>query len=469
MKICFVYPRFDWFEYNGLAEPIGLLILINACREAGFSDVHYIDYSYCNSIEEHDRQLRDADIIAVAISAAAKLERAQFVTRHMRKINPRAIYVAGGAYPSIFPADTLADTSYFDYAFVGESEISFVEFLSKLHSGQSVEGIAGLAYRDKNGDIQQNGRPEIFTNIDDAPLPARELVNYDWYLQNGMYEYGIVATRGCPFKCIYCKPSTDLIFGGGIRKRSPENVVAEILALSKLRKTRCLPLFFKDDTITLQGRKWFEKFRDLVKENNLDLHWHCNTRVDAVTEPMLVAMKESGCHCISFGIESGSDRILQWYQKGTTKEQAVRAFNWCHAIGIEATANLMIGCPIETPEDLEMTYQHLKELKPDDISVYFSTAIPGRKIYDYCKEHDLINFEMEQQHFDPSRNRAFEVTNLKLPFLTLQELRDCKKKIERYRSFRKMTSLNNISRWAKELMTQPGAALTKAKKVLSHL
>jgi len=126
----------------------------------------------------------------------------------------------------------------------------------------------------------------------------------------------MVTTRGCPFHCIYCKPSTDMIYGGGIRYRSARNVVEEIDELARLRKADCLRIFFKDDTITMHPVKWFEEFRDGLREKHIGLEWHCNSRVDTVTEEKIRVMKESGCHCISFGVESGSQKILDFYKKG---------------------------------------------------------------------------------------------------------------------------------------------------------
>jgi radical SAM superfamily enzyme YgiQ (UPF0313 family) len=281
-----------------------------------------------------------------------------------------------------------------------------------------------------------------------------------------MAEYGMVTTRGCPFKCIYCKPSTDMIYGGGIRYRSAVNVVEEIAELASLRKTDSLRIFFKDDTITMHPVKWFEEFRDLLRNAGIKLEWHCNSRVDTVTRDKIRVMKESGCHCISFGVESGSQKILDFYRKGTTPEQAVSAFNWCHEFRVEATANLMIGFPMETDEDLRLTYELLKKLKPDDIIVYFSTAIPGRYIHDWAVENGYLASDTNPELLDPARNRAHEVMNMRLPNMTVEDVIGWKHKIEKYRSWRKVTSFSNIRRWAGEMLSEPGLAVGKARRVL---
>lgn len=464
MKVALVYPRYKWFEYNGLAEPLGVLYLVSSLRQAGHEPV-YVDYSFSQDIADLDHLVEGCGLVAVAISAAAKLERAALVTGHLKKVLPDALFLVGGAYPSIFPEKAIDETGA-SCALVGESEEAITELADAVQNGSDYTEIRNLTLRNDDGSFKVNPRRPVNGDLDSILFPARDVVDYDSYLENGMAEYGMVTTRGCPFHCIYCKPSTDMIYGGGIRYRSAGNVVAEIEDLARLRKTDCIRIFFKDDTITMHPVKWFEDFRDGLREKKIRLEWHCNSRVDTVTEDKVRVMKESGCHCISFGVESGSQKILDFYKKGTTPRQAEDAFSWCHKYGIEATANLMIGFPLETDDDIRQTYQLLKKLKPDDIIVYFSTAIPGRYIHDWAVENGYLASDTNPELLDPARNRAHEVMNMRLPFMSVDEVINWKHRIERYRSFRKVTSFSNIRRWAGELLSQPGAALGKAGRVL---
>ncbi len=464
LKVALVYPRFKWFEYNGLSEPLGVMHLVSALREAGHEPV-YMDYSFCEEITDLDHLVQGAGIVAVAISAAAKLERASFVTAHLKTVVPNALFLVGGAYPSIFAGKSIEGTAA-DLAMLGEAEEAIVELADAVAKGEDFKNIRNLAYQLPDGSFKENPRRPVPEVLDDISFPARDVVDYDSYIAEGMSEYGMVTTRGCPFKCIYCKPSTDLIYGGGIRYRSATNVVEEIIELTVLRKTSCLRIFFKDDTITMHPVSWFETFRDQLKKAEIDLEWHCNSRVDTVDRDKIRVMKESGCHVISFGVESGSQRILDFYKKETTPEQAVEAFTWCHEFKVEATANLMIGFPLETDDDLRLTYELLKKLKPDDIIVYFSTAIPGRYIHDWAVENDYLASDTNPELLDPARNRAHEVMNMRLPHMRVEDVVSWKHRIERYRSWRKVTSFSNISRWTGELLSEPGKAMGKAGRVL---
>lgn len=467
MKVALVYPRFQWIEYNGLAEPVGQLILASVLRAAGH-EVRYVDYSFCREISELDHMIRDADVVGVAVSAAAKLGRAAMVSRHIRSVNPGALLIEGGAYPSIFPENTLRETGA-DIVLEGEAEEALLEVVDTFSAGGDPRSLSNVSWLSPDGAFMQNPRRPVIHDLDSIPFPARDLVDYDAYFANGLAEYGMVTTRGCPFHCTYCKPSTDLIFGGGIRLRGARNVVDEIIELSRLRNQKHLRIFFKDDTITMHPTSWFEQFRDGLREAGITLKWHCNSRVDTVTRDKVRVMSESGCHCISFGIESGSPKILAFYDKGTTPEQAVLAFRWCHEFRVEATANLMIGFPMETDEDIELTYRLLKRLKPDDIIVYFSTAIPGRYIHTWAQENGYLANDTNPELLDPARNRANEIMNMRLPYMTIDGVVGWKHKIERYRSWRKITSFRNIQNWAQDLVSNPGLAVHKAAMVVRGL
>jgi len=180
VKIALVYPRFDWFEYNGLAEPLGLLQLVSVLRTRGHDPV-FLDYSFCKTIDELDGLAGDAGMIGVAISAAAKLDRAAVVSKHLRSVNPDAIFVVGGAYPSIFPHESILETGA-DYALTGEAEESLVELADRLEEGRDPSDIRNLVFRKPDGTFVDNPRRPVPPDIDAVPYTARDVVDYDSYL-----------------------------------------------------------------------------------------------------------------------------------------------------------------------------------------------------------------------------------------------------------------------------------------------
>lgn len=467
MVIGLAYPRIGWTEYNGLYEPLGVLYIASALRNAGHT-VHYLDYTFCDELSELDGKASECGLLGIAVSSAALLDKAAIVARHYKEAFSEVPVVMGGAFASISPDTVLGETGA-DWVIAGEAEEAMVELAAAIEGSAETSSIKNLVFIDHGGTVQTNPRRAVTKDLDSIALPARDLVEYDVYMKNGMHEYSMVTTRGCPFHCTYCKPATDIIFGGGIRFRGVEEVAREVIELARLRGSSRIPLFFQDDTITMHPTRWFLRMGELLDQAGVKLVWHCNSRVDTVTEDKIAAMAAVGCHCISFGVESGSQRILDWYKKGTTLKQAEDAFGWCHQYGIEATANLMIGFPLETNEDLEATYGLLKRIKPDDICVYFSTAIPGQHMYEWARKEGYLREGIHGELYDPTCNRANEVSNMRLPFLSMEEVVGWKHKIERYRSFRKLTSLSNVKQWTQELVSNPGSAFSKAGKVLRGL
>jgi anaerobic magnesium-protoporphyrin IX monomethyl ester cyclase len=463
MKIVFLYPHFKVIPYNGVSEPLGVLYIISVLRQAGYNDVSFIDMTFIKEFGDMDETLQNADIIAITCTSPSLHWKIKEAFEYAKKINPKAIFISGGSHSTLSPQDVLK--LGFDYAFQGEAEITFLEFLDALSKGDPKK-VKGLSYRN-NGDFISNERGEVIKDLDTIPFPARDLLNYEEYEKCNLSEYGMISVRGCPYKCLYCQPTIKNLFGS-VRKRSAKNVADEVEALIKMRG-QGIRIYFKDETMGLHGPKWFVEFRDEVKNRKLNFTWHCNTRVNTVTDEMLEAMADSGCICISFGVESGSERILHFYDKTIKLEQTKNAFKLCHKYGIEPTANVMIGAPEETLDDLDRTYKLIKQIKPDDIAVYFCTAIPGKYIYDYAVEHDLLNKDIDWIEFDTARNREEEHVNMKLLNVTLDDLKRYKKKILRWRSFHKMTSPQNLSRWFADMMKDPGLALKKAGNVLASL
>jgi len=466
MKVAFVYPRFRWLEYNGLAEPLGMLTLAAIARQGGH-DVDFVDYTLYHELAEPRDRLAAADVIAFS-SSTALFDRTKQVLAYVRKANPRATVVIGGPHATTNPEPTLK--AGFDYVFVGEADTTLLPFLEKLPAGRAHE-VPGLAYI-RDGEFVRNEAPPVHDDVSAFPHPARDLVDYDAYerIARGTFEYGIISSRGCPYKCIICYPTLDTIFRGH-RERRADDVAAELIDLVRARGED-IRIYFKDDMVTLHPTSWFDEMADRFAAAGVRPKWHCNARVDSVDAGMLRAMKRAGCECISYGVESGSPKVLEFYRKEITPDQSRAAFKWTHEAGIEATSNICLGAPMETREDLEATFKLIKEIKPDDVAVYILTAIPGKDIYAVAEKEGWLadNITVESfESFDTARNRDLEQSNLKLEYLHYDDLIEYKRRIVRWRSWRKMTSPRNVAKWMGEALRHPGAAMGKAARVLGNL
>jgi radical SAM superfamily enzyme YgiQ (UPF0313 family) len=177
------------------------------------------------------------------------------------------------------------------------------------------------------------------------------------------------------------------LFGRTVRRRSVDNVISELKYLVDNYKVD--GIWFIDDTFTVDY-KWVMQFCERLKTENLNIKWGCQCRVNTVTEEVLTAMKDAGCVQLDFGVESGSERILNVLKKGTTSDMICNAFKITKKVGLKTLATFMIGNPQETMEDLEKTLALAKEIKPDFISFFHTTPFPGTELMEMCIDNGWI-------------------------------------------------------------------------------
>ncbi|MGC9049061.1 MAG: B12-binding domain-containing radical SAM protein [Patescibacteria group bacterium] len=244
-------------------------------------------------------------------------------------------------------------------------------------------------------------------NLDDIPPPARHLMQMDFYLNTKdriqeSYLYfvplhsrtaAMIAGRGCPYNCIFCHNTWR---GIPFRFHSPERVVSEIRDIKN--KYNISHLFFIDDNLFV-NKHWLREICRLLIHNQINIVWGCNARVDNIDSDILRIVKEAGCRQLTFGFESGSQRILDILRKGTTVEQNRLAIKMCKEAGILATGTFMIGNPTETEEDVRLTQQFIKENDIDNYGVCLTTPYPGTELWRWCEKRGFIPSKIEWQDF----------------------------------------------------------------------
>jgi radical SAM superfamily enzyme YgiQ (UPF0313 family) len=276
---------------------------------------------------------------------------------------------------------------------LGEGEEIFLELVRAVSNSKDLKNIKGIVYRE-DGIIKVNGRKEIISELDSLPFPDRELVDLRLYKNTHPTKIirrdfknitEIITARGCPYNCTFCAGHE--VFGFTVRFRSPENVIKEIEECRKKFKTNHIT--FLDNTFTLKKER-VKTICKYLKEGNFT--FDCNSRVDTVDEEIINIMKESGCEKISFGIESGSQRILDLINKKTNISQIKKTISLAKKVKIpviEGTA--MIGShPTETREEVKMTFNLLKELDLDYVVVEVIVPYPGTSTYYEMEKRGLI-------------------------------------------------------------------------------
>jgi radical SAM superfamily enzyme YgiQ (UPF0313 family) len=418
MNVVLIYPRYKTRMAGGLEEPLGLLYIASTLRSLGHS-VSLFDLSFEKDLGTMAGALARADWVGFS-SSSPLFGKAVEVLAYVKSVAPGKPAVIGGPHASIAADEVLS--LGFDYAVLGEGETIIREFVSLLAQGRAREcpGVASRA----NGATRINPRRDFIADLDALPFPARDLVDYSRYPTIGM-----IASRGCPFKCLYCKPMLDGLFGSTVRHRSAANVVDEIEQAFRTAGNR--EVSFKDDTLTVLPLEWFREFGAALKKKKLSVRWQANSRVDTVTYEKLALMKELGCRQMGFGVESGSPRVLEFYRKHANPGQAEQVFGWCHKLGILPHAFIMLGAPDEKIEDMELTYKFLKKIKPRSWTVCTTTPFPGNDLFTYAKEHDILNVKGYEE-YDNAENSLLGRMPMKLRYISAGDILRYRDKINRH-------------------------------------
>jgi anaerobic magnesium-protoporphyrin IX monomethyl ester cyclase len=411
MKVLLIYPRLHYPGYGELQEPLGLLYIAASLEQSGF-DVDLVDLTLAESHAVLDEPLRYADVVGFGCSTAL-FGRALAALEYVRKLRPDVPVIIGGPHATALPEDVMQKG--FDYGVIGEGEGTVVDLLTRMAKGKKPHGTPGIISRREGELVRGPARPFI-KDLDSLPHPARHLVDYPFYFANGMLHIGMFISRGCPFQCAFCKPMQDMLFGKKIRILSPENVAREMRGAVDLIGEHLF--LFRDDTMAALGTEWFERFSQARRQQAIQhLCWSCQARVDQITPEMLSLMKGCGCVGIAFGVESGSQKILDYYRKRFKVEDTVKAFELCHEFKIGTHAFIMMGAPDETREDLKMTVELIKRIQPESVSVSITTPAPGSDLFREAQERGILTYE-SYEDADYLLNRE----PMRLEFLTREDL-----------------------------------------------
>ncbi|MBI1768795.1 MAG: B12-binding domain-containing radical SAM protein [Bacteroidetes bacterium] len=271
-----------------------------------------------------------------------------------------------------------------DYVIRGEGEETLRELLVALERENETNEILGVAYN-KNGKAIVNSSRPVLKNLDALPLPAWDLIDIEsyrkiWKRHHGYFSLNLAYTRGRPYKCNWCaKP----IYGNRYNSRSPENVIKEIKYL--LEKFQPDHFWMSDDIFGLKPN-WINRFRDLVREEKLKFTYKIQSRVDLLLEENTIdALAESGAETVWVGAESGSQKILNAMDKGTTIEQIQTATEQLRSKGIKVGYFLQFGYLGETKSDIESTVKMVLKNMPDEIGISVSYPLPGTKFFEKVK------------------------------------------------------------------------------------
>ncbi len=305
-----------------------------------------------------------------------------FAAAHaVKEATPNAQVVIGGPHATFMDKQTLNTETAVDIVVRGEGEQTLLELAQNRLTPEKLQDIQGITFR-KNGEIIRNADRPFIQNLDDLPYPSLKHFSLENYRVFGRKILPVITSRGCPFQCSFC--ITSRVFGKRTRMRTAENVVNELEWLKNEHGADAYSFF--DDTFTLDKTR-VHKICDEIINRKIDVPWDCQTRVDQITPEILAKMKKAGCEIVTFGIESGCQRILDAIKKKTSVEQNERGIRMVKKAGLSVVTSVDNRFPRRNKETVKETLRFVQRLKPDDVYVCIATPYPGTDLYRIVEEN----------------------------------------------------------------------------------
>jgi radical SAM superfamily enzyme YgiQ (UPF0313 family) len=326
----------------------------------------------------------DPDVIFFECTAAAT----PLILRCAEKVKEfsQARLVSFGSVPTFNPEKVLGPDHPFEVGLTAECESTVLDVLDAFDNGTPFGDLLGVSYWDgeKNEMARTKERP-LRRDLDEMPLIDYDLLDMDAYY---MYSYPMpvfkkvkwgqmLASRGCPYPCTHCSFDHRQTFGRPFRTLSPSRVVDNMEHLINNYGVNAISI--EDDCFSFK-RKFAVSVAEEIIARGLKVKWVAQTRVDLVDPELLTLLKKAGCVGLSYGIESGNDRILKVLKKCFTKQHVVDGIKMTQDHGFMMRLLFMIGMPSETEEEILETIEVAKDAKSITIQVHLCTPYPGTSL-----------------------------------------------------------------------------------------
>lgn len=362
---------------------LGLGYLIAVLRRANHK-VEVLDingYRYGREETEEKIKALDYDMVCTG-GMLTQYKYLKYLTAVLEKYHPDKPIVIGGNIANEIP-NLLFEHTASDILMLGEAEATICELADALEKETPLKNVNGLVLRE-NGRIIYTAPRKLIENIDTIPFPEYDLFPVNEYIENykqvanNLTVMPMIITRGCPFVCKFCYHS---FMDERARFRSADNIIAEMKQLKE--KYSIDGIQFYDDLFLL-NRKIVMELCDKMIEEKLNLKWQCATRIEMLDEKIITKMKKAGCTLISFGLESGSQTILDKMRKGIKVKDTIENYKRLRKLGIKPAGFLMLGYPGENMQTIRETVDFCKKLELPAL-FFFATPYPGTALWEEWK------------------------------------------------------------------------------------
>jgi radical SAM superfamily enzyme YgiQ (UPF0313 family) len=441
-KVVLFYPPYDG---PPLGAPLSLLCLAAPLLRAGF-DVKLIDNLLCPDYEEGIlRETEDALCLGISVLTGPHIGAAVRVSRAVKKLRPQLPIIFGGWHSSLATQQTLREP-FVDAIVRGQGELTLLELVQRIASGESWHGVRGLSFKDARGEVVHEPERPV-ANINDLPAPAYHLADPGVYAaSSGVRQLAYTSSVGCPYQCNYC---TDQVF---YKRRfnayRVERVVADLADLVPRYKIEHVPLF---DSNFLVDRKRAVAIANGIIASGVKFQWDFQTSTDflaLMSEEDVCLLAESGARHIGFGTESASQEVLTMMNKRFQHvEQMVETARKTHLAGIHVVFNIILGYPGENESHREQTFRVMTDIAKEYPNVSFSpnifTPYPGIPIWPQLKAMGVREPESLQEWETLALG-----TNV-LPWLRGEELRRLHRSLDYFLLNNQIRKVSKRIPWAK--------------------
>lgn len=390
-KVTFVYPDF---------ESLGVEYLMSCCMQEGH-EVSLIYYEAEDSILGIKKSnISYANIVDKIIETGPDIVAFSCVTDNFRyqlacctalkERDEGVCTIFGGIHPTAVPKKVLRN-DVVDAVAIGEAEHSFLEFILKYEKAGfsllSMEAIDGIVFKRNGGEEEGKFQEGNLADLDKLPLPYK--VAFRKVLEDASYEYRIITSRGCPYRCSYCFNSQSYRKKGKLhlRQRSVHNVIEELL-LAKEEKLSKLVMFMDDSFTT--DKKWIAKFCTLYKER-IDMPFACAAIPHYITSSVARMLADAGCVSVQLGIQSLSEttckEILDRPSKNSSIIKAITSLKEC---GVVVQVDHMLGIPDDTVKIQKNNLLFYNKYRPNIITVFWLTYYPKTSIIDIALKRGIL-------------------------------------------------------------------------------
>src|SRR5215470_7738279 len=373
--------------------PIGIMSLSSVVKRAGHECIMFdqANPETPNEVIIEEIKKKKPGLVGLSFLSTTSYPYAKILARQLRAADSNVKLAFGGVFASLNAQLVKMQVPEVDFVCRGDGEQLILDLLERLDDPATVTGVTWQ----KDGRIQHNPNRVLERELDQWPFPDRESLNLDFVESMPLDVPAVLSldryttmqtSRGCPWPCVFC--DIPIFNEGKWRSRSPAHVVAE---LGHLQKDGYGAVFFVDDHFLLQPRR-IEAICRGIRENGITIEWGCEGRVDSTCMGLFPAMAEAHCRTLMFGIESGSQKILDRLKKEQTLQEIETAVANAKRAGIEIVHGFfVVGIPDETEEDLRATFRFASRIRIDSFGFNRLCVYRGTPLWQEYVKRGLVN------------------------------------------------------------------------------